>query len=108
MKTETKKQCRHRFIEASNYTAQCKYCGEKKDLLDNFGVKIILGIFGFDPEIWEEETNTINILHEGECFGYQKWHSLMEKEMPDFDKLDDKEKFKLYKEQTDYSKKRKT
>lgn len=102
------KICRHRFVESSKYTAKCKYCGEEKEILSNFGVKILLGIFGFNPDVWESETDTINSLHENECFAYQKWYSLMEKEMPNFDKLEDKKKFILYKEQTDYSKKRKT
>ena len=95
----TEKKCNHRFCVDDKYTSTCRICGEKKYKYENFGVKIVLGIFGFDPIIFKNDTENINYLFDNYRLDFARWFSFAKKEFDNFEKYTDKEIINMYEEQ---------
>lgn len=98
---ETIENCNHRFVVATKYVSTCRICGEKKYRYENFAVKIVLGMFGFEPDVWKDEVESINYLHDNALISFAEWFSFMEKESKDFINFSDKKKLELFRNETD-------
>lgn len=102
-----RKKCDHRFCVEDKYTSSCRICGEKKYKYENFGVKIVLGMFGFDPIVFRNDVDTINYLHDNLLISFAEWYSFMEKESDTFLSISYEEKLKMFRnEQENRIKKR--
>jgi hypothetical protein len=95
----TIENCNHRFCVDDKYTSTCRICGEKKYKYENFGVKITLGLFGFDPDKFKNDVDSINYLFDNYRLDFARWFSFAEKEFDNFKKYTDEEILKLYEEQ---------
>ena len=94
----TQENCNHRFCVDDKYTSTCRICGEKKYKYENFGVKVVKGLFDMNPEIVKDVTDTINYLHDNLLISFAEWYSFMEKESDNFLNFSDEEKLKLFRE----------
>jgi len=97
----TKENCNHRFVVATKYVSTCRICGEKKYRYENFGVKIVLGMFGDDIYTFRDEIDNINYLHDNALISFAEWFSFMEKESDDFINFSDEKKLELFRNETD-------
>ncbi len=95
----TIENCNHRFCVDDKYTSTCRICGEKKYRYENFGVKIVKGLFDINPEIVKDVTDTINYLFDNYRLDFARWFSFAKKEFDNFEKYTDEEILKLYEEQ---------
>jgi hypothetical protein len=102
-----KDSCKHRFLKATKYENVCRYCGETEYIYESFGIKIVLGVFGFEPTVFKDEVDLINELHNNIIFDFAKWWSFMEKESDNFEFLSDSEKLDIFKSQSNILKRRK-
>lgn len=98
---ETIENCNHRFVVATKCVSTCRICGEKKYRYENFAVKIVLGMFGFEPDVWKDEVENINYLHDNALISFAEWFSFMEKESDDFINFSDEKKLELFRTETD-------
>lgn len=94
---DDKENCNHRIIVDSKYKSSCRICKEEFYKYDDFGVKIVLGIFGFTPEVFEYEVKTINYLYENFLLDFAKWFSFMEKQVDNFENFTDEEIIEMWK-----------
>ena len=60
----TIENCRHEFVEKLDYVSICKICKHKIYHYDNFGVKIVKGLFNLEPDVEFEKTDSVNYLHD--------------------------------------------
>jgi len=95
----TIENCNHRFNVVDKYKSTCRICGEIKYRYENFGVKIVLGLFGFDPIVFKNDTDSINYLFDNYRLDFARWFSFAEKEYDNFEKYTDEEILKIYEEQ---------
>jgi len=96
---ETIENCNHRFVVATKYVSTCRICGEKRYRYENFGVKITLGLFGFEPDDWKDEVDTINYLHDNLRLSFAKWCLFVEKQFDNFESFSDEKLIEMYEEQ---------
>jgi hypothetical protein len=92
-------KCKHRFVLIDKYESKCRLCGVQKFKCDDFASKIILGIFGFDPNVFKAEYETIKYLYKSDMISFYEYCIFMDKEDVGFSKISVEEKFIKFIEQ---------
>ena len=95
----TIENCNHRFCVDDKYTSTCRICGEKNYRYENFGVKVVKGLFDMNPEVVKDVTDTINYLHDNALIYFAEWYLFTQKESDVFLNFSDEEKLKLFRDE---------